>query len=93
MELITIIATFFTGVAAGIYIASMIDKHIDKSISKTPHDRTEEFDTKSEPPSQIFKEDAIVKKIWSYTYQDENGNEIEIPQQSTTGGTKHKSND
>ena len=66
----------------------MIDKHIDKSISKTPHDRTEEFDTKSEPPSQIFKEDAIVKKIWSYTYQDENGNKIELPVQDTTGGEK-----
>jgi hypothetical protein len=90
MELITIIATFFTGVAAGIYIASMIDKHIDKSISVTQHDRPDEFDTKNSEGTQIFKEDAVVKKIWNYTYKDSNGNEIEIPQQSTTGGTKHK---
>jgi len=34
MEIITIVAVFAMGVAAGLYISSQIDNHIDKNIKK-----------------------------------------------------------
>jgi len=34
MEIITIVAVFAMGIAAGIYISSQIEEHIDKNIKK-----------------------------------------------------------
>jgi len=34
MEIITLVAVFGMGVAAGLYIASQIEDHIDKNIKK-----------------------------------------------------------
>ena len=82
MEIIIGIGLLGAGVALGMYISSQIERHIDTSMEES-----DEIDTKNKPSTQIFKEDAIVKKIWSYTYIDENGNKIEIPdknQNSTT---------
>ena len=80
----TLIGTLGLGVAIGMYISSQIEKHIDANMTNN-----EEIDTKKVGPTQIFKEDAIVKKIWSYTYKDENGNEIELPAQDSTGCEKN----
>ena len=82
MEIIIGIGLLGAGVALGMYISSQIEKHIDANMTES-----DEIDTKNKPSTQIFKEDAIVKKIWSYTYIDENGNKIELPDENQNSTT------
>ena len=81
MEIISHISVLFVGIAIGTYISSQIEKRISKNVSSKEYG---EFDTKNEESIQVFKESAVVKKIWSYTYVDENGNKIELPNKNNS---------
>jgi hypothetical protein len=76
MEIIIGIGLLGVGIALGMYISSQIERNVDANMTIS-----DEIDTKNDEPNQVFKEDAVVKKIWEYTYIDENGNKIELPKE------------
>tara|TARA_R100001443_G_scaffold100410_1_gene107815 strand:- start:764 stop:1177 length:414 start_codon:yes stop_codon:yes gene_type:complete len=88
MEIISHISVLFVGIAIGTYISSQIEKRINKKVREPDRqgDSTGhgEIDTKNQESLPVFKEDAVVKKIWNYTYVDENGNKIELPKENKT---------
>ena len=58
---------FGTGMAVGMYVASQIKKRIDENVDENSYEN---------------KSKKMVRKIWSFTYVDIEGNKIDVPIQN-----------